>query len=66
MDPSQSKSVMKLHVSLEQDSLQYGTCVLNDSVATLCFESKKSLNRNSLVGQCIRGPKIVIHNVKGQ
>ena len=47
-------------------SLRYDTCVLIDLAGILSFASKKSLKYNSLVGKCIRGPKIVVHNVYGQ
>jgi len=66
MDPSQSESLMKLPISIEQDSLRCESGVLIDSATTLRFFSRKSLNRNSLVGECIRGPKIVIYNARGQ
>jgi hypothetical protein len=65
MDPSQSDSLMKHLVSLQHDSLQYDTCVLIDSTATLSFVNRISLNQNGLVGKCIRGSKIVVHNAHG-
>ncbi len=61
MDPRQSDSLMKPPVSLEQYPLRRDTCVLIDSATTLGFASPLSLNQNSLVGKCIRGPKIVVH-----
>ena len=66
MDPSQSEYPMKLQDSLEQKSLQYGTSVLIDLAATLSFACQISLNRNTMVGKCIRGPKIAVNNVHGQ
>jgi hypothetical protein len=49
MDPSQSGSLMKPPVSLEQDSLRCDTGVLIDSATTLSFASQVSLNQNGLV-----------------
>ena len=66
IDPSQSKPLLKLPNSIEQESLRCDTSVLIDLAAYLGFESQQSLNQNSLVGKCIRGPKIVVHNVYGQ
>jgi len=65
MDPSQSEFLMKLPISLEQDSLRCDTYVLIDLAVTLSFASQISLNQNGLVGKCIRGPKIVVHNAHG-
>ena len=65
MDPSQSDSLMKLPVSLEQDSLLYDTCVIIDSTATVSFVSHISLNQIGLVGKRVRGPKIVVHYARG-
>ncbi len=48
---------MRLPISIEQDLLRYGTSVIFCSAATLDFASRKSLNRNYLVGKCIRSPK---------
>jgi len=62
MDPSQSDSLVKSPISLEQDSLRCDTSVLIESAATLGFFSRISLNHNGLVGKCIRGPTIVVHN----
>ena len=62
MDPSQSDSLMKPPISWEHDSLRCNICVLIDSATTLRFASYLSLNQNGLVGKCIRGPKIVVHN----
>jgi hypothetical protein len=36
--------------------------MLIDLLATLSFASHIYLSRNSLVGKCICGPKIVVHN----
>jgi hypothetical protein len=66
MDLGQSEPLMKLPISLEQDSLRYDSSVLIDSIAPLCCASQKSLNRNGLVGEYTRGPKIVVHHVNGQ
>jgi hypothetical protein len=57
---------MKLPISIEHDSLRCETSVLIDLAATLSFASQKSLSRNSLVGEYIRGPKNGVHNVNGQ
>jgi hypothetical protein len=65
IDPSQSKPLLKLPNSIEQESLRCDTSVLIDLAAYLGFESQQSLNQNSLVGKCIRGPKIGVHNVYG-
>jgi hypothetical protein len=62
MDPSQSDSLMKSLISLEQDSLRCDTFVLIDSATTLSILSQISLNQNRLVGKCIQGQKIVVHN----
>ena len=40
MDPNQPEPLMKLTVSIEQDSLQFHTNVLVDSAATLNFASQ--------------------------
>jgi hypothetical protein len=63
MDPSQSDSLMKSPISLDQDSLRCDTFVLIDSVTTLSFLSQISLNQNGLVGKSIQGPNNVVHNV---
>ncbi len=60
MDPNQPKPLMKLPISIEQDSMQYHTSVLIDSTTTLNFVSRDLLTRNSLLGKCIREPKIAI------
>ncbi len=60
MDPNQPEPLMKLHISIEHDSLQFHTNVLIDSVATLNFVSHEFLTRNNLLGGCIRGPKIAV------
>ena len=65
MDPSQSDSLMKPTIPLEQGSLRCATCVLIDSTTTQCFASPLSLSKNGLVGNCIRGAKIVVHNAHG-
>ena len=36
--------------------------MLIDSATTPCFASHLSLNHNGLVGECIRGPKVVVRN----
>jgi hypothetical protein len=66
MDPIQSDSRIKPLSSLDQDSLRCGLFVLIDSVVTLSFLSQTSLNQNGLVGKCIRGPKIVVHEAYRQ
>ena len=66
MDPSQSELLLKLPIFIEHDSLRCDTCVLMYSAATLNFVSQKYLNRNGLVGKCIRGQKIVVRKVRGQ
>jgi hypothetical protein len=58
MDPNQPEPLMKLPISIEQESSQFHTNVLIDSAATLNFVSKEFLTRNNLLGKCIRGPKI--------
>jgi len=60
MDPNQPKPLMKLPISIEQDSLQFNTNVLIDSATTFNFVSKDFLTRNNLFGGCIRGPKIAV------
>jgi hypothetical protein len=50
MDPSQSETLMKSLISIEQDSLRCDTFVLIDSAATLSLLSQISLNQNGLVG----------------
>ena len=65
MDPRQSDSLMKKLISLEQDLLRWDTCVLIDSSTTQCVESNLSLNHNGLLGECIQGPKNVVHNAHG-
>jgi hypothetical protein len=62
MDPIQSGSLLKSPISLEQDSLRCDTFVLIDSVATLSVLSQMSFNQNSLVGNYIRGPKLIVYN----
>ena len=39
MDPNQPKHLIKLPISIEQDSIQYHTSVLIDSASTLNFAS---------------------------
>ena len=58
VDPNQPEPLMKLPLSTEQDSLQYHTSVLIDSVALLHFASRDFLTRNYLLGKCNHGPKI--------
>jgi hypothetical protein len=60
MDPTQPEPVMKIPISIEHDYMQYHTSVLIDSTTTLNFASQNFLTRNDLLGECIRGPKIVI------
>jgi len=65
MDPSHSDSRFEPPASLEHNLLRCDICVLIDPNATLSFASQISLNQNGLVGKCIRGPKIVVHNAHG-
>jgi hypothetical protein len=65
MDNSQSDPLMKSSTSIEHNSLRCDTFVLIDSAATLSFWSQISLIQNGFVGKCIRGLKIVVHNVHG-
>jgi hypothetical protein len=51
---------MRLPIPIEQDLLRYGTSVIVNLAATLSFASRKSLNRNDLVGKCIRSPKLLL------
>jgi len=51
---------MRLPIPIEQDLLRYGTSVIVNLAATLSFASRKSLNRNGLVGKCIRSPKLLL------
>jgi hypothetical protein len=60
VDPNQLEPLTKLPIFLEQDYMQYHTSVLIDSAATLNFLSQDFLTRNTLLGKCIRGPKIVV------
>ena len=60
MDPDQPEPLMKLPISIEQDSLQFHTNVLIDSAATLNFASQDFLTRNIFLMKCIRGPKIAV------
>jgi hypothetical protein len=60
MDPNQPEPLMKLPISIEQDSLQFHTNVLMDSASSLNFASQDFLTRNNFLGKCIRGPKIVV------
>jgi hypothetical protein len=60
IDPNQREPLMKLPISIEQDSMQFHTSVLIDSATTLNFVSREFLTRNHLFGGCIRGPKIVV------
>ncbi len=60
MDPNQPKPLMKLPISIKQDSLQFHTSVLIDSATTLNFVSEDFLTRNNLLGKCSRGSKIVV------
>ena len=46
MDPNQPEPLMKLPISIEQDSLQFHTDVLIDSAPTLNFMSQDFLTRN--------------------
>ena len=60
MDPNQPEPLMKLPISIEQDSLQFQTNVLIDSTTSLNFASRDFLTRNNLLGKCIRGSKIAV------
>jgi hypothetical protein len=60
MAPNQPEPLMKLPISIEQNSLQFYTNVLIDSAATLNYASQDFLTRNNMLGDCIRGPKIVV------
>jgi len=53
---------MKLPISIERGSLRWHTCALIDLPVTLSFASNIYSSRNILVGKCICGPKIVVHN----
>ena len=58
MDPSQSRALMRLPISIDQDLLRYGTSLIFCAAATLGFVSRKSLNqKNDVVGKCIRSLK---------
>jgi hypothetical protein len=58
MDPNQPKPLLKLPVSIEEESLQFHTSVLIDLAAALNFMSEGFLTRNNLLEKCIRGKKI--------
>jgi hypothetical protein len=60
MDPHQPEPLVKLPISIEQDSIQLHTSVLIDSATTLTFVSQDFLTRNNLLGGCVRGPKIAV------
>jgi hypothetical protein len=60
MDPNQLEPLLKLPISIEQDSLQFHTSVLIDSVTTLNLVIEDFLTRNNLLGKCTRGSKIVV------
>jgi len=69
MDPSQSDSriksfffLMKSFISVERDSSRKDTFVLIDSATTLSFFESDIFETKYLVGKCIHGPKIVVHN----
>jgi len=59
-EPNQPEPLMKLPISIDQDSMQYRKTVLIDSAATLNFVRHDFLTRNNLLGKCIRGPKIAV------
>jgi hypothetical protein len=54
IDPNQSKPLIQLLISIEQDSLRYDTGVSIDLTTPLILVSQKSPNRNDLVRQCPR------------
>ena len=60
MDPNHPEPLMKLPISIEQESSQFHTNALIDSTATLNFVSQEFLTRNDLLGKCFRGPKIAV------
>jgi hypothetical protein len=60
MNPKQPKPLMKLPISIEQDSMQYHTTVLFDSATILNFVSQDFLTRSNLLSKFFRGPKIVV------
>ena len=51
MDPNQPEPLMKLPISIEQDSLQFHTNVLIDSAATLNFASQDFFDTEQSVGK---------------
>ena len=57
VNPRQPKPLMKLPISIEQDSLQSHTSMLIDSRATLNLVSQDFLTRHNLLRKCTRGPK---------
>ncbi len=58
MYPNQPDSLMKLPISIEENSLQFHTNVLIDCI--LNFVSQDFLTRNNLLGKFIRGSKIAV------
>ncbi len=66
MDPNQPKPLMKLPISIRQDSSLYRTSVLIDSAESLNFVSQVFLTRNNILGKCTRGPKIDVRVLNEQ
>ena len=60
LSSNQPEPLMKLPISVEQDSMQFHTSVLIDSTTTLNFASQDFLTRNNFLGRCILGRKIVV------
>jgi hypothetical protein len=60
IDPNQPKPLMKLPISIEQNSIQFHTTVLIDSVATLNFVCQNFVTQNNLLGKCTRGSKVAL------
>jgi hypothetical protein len=65
MDLSPSDPHIKSHVSWERDLLRCDTYLWLDSAASQTCLSQISLNPNGLVGKCIWGLKLVVHNAHG-
>jgi hypothetical protein len=57
MVPNQSEPLMKLPISIWQDSLHYRTSVLIDLAGILNFASHDVMTRNNLIGECTSSPK---------
>ena len=60
MDPNHPEPLMKLPISIEQNSMQFHTSVLIDLAVTFNFVIQDFLTRNNLWFGCVRGPKIVV------